>query len=70
MLKSARARPMIEAIPPDALLVESDAPFRGGKGDLKGTLLNLSDLTGRAIDEVEATTDDNARRILPEPIAI
>lgn len=70
MVKSARARQMIEAIPADALLVESDAPFRGGKGDLKGTLLHLADLTGRDIAEVEATTDGNARRILPEPIAI
>jgi TatD DNase family protein len=70
MLKSVRVRQMIEVIPADALLVESDAPFRGGKGDLRGTLQHLSDLTGRAIDEVEAQTDGNARRILPEPIAI
>ncbi|MCE4222122.1 TatD family deoxyribonuclease [Methylobacterium sp. C25] len=64
MLSSARSRSMIEAIPRDVLLIESDAPLRGGKGDLRSTLSRLSELLGLPSSEIEAATDANATRLL------
>jgi TatD DNase family protein len=66
MLQTARARGFIEAISRDKLLVESDAPFRGSKGDLRATLHRLAEILGCGVADVEAMTDGNARRILPD----
>ena len=63
MLANSRSRAAIATIPRDTLLVESDAPFRGGKGDLRSTLNRLSELLGVAAEEIEATTDANAEKL-------
>ena len=64
MLKGARASSLMAAVPLDALLIESDAPFRGGKGDLRATVNRLAEMLGKDTADLEAITDGNASRLL------